>query len=230
MTQSPSEQPDPIPRTRSERQAATRDQLLDAALIVFTERGFHGATLDEIARQAGYTKGAVYANFAGKDELFLAVIDRRIERGVQSFEQAGSLAHTGDIPDEEVPAVIERQFQARWGLLAFEAVMYAVRQKPELLTELGKRYQQIDAATMRYLQDKDADPPGAIEALAIGQSAMGEGLMVRHMVEPERITHKVIEQVYSAVFDPAHRRAWREGDVPGADAEASGGADDDATR
>lgn len=200
----------PAPKSRAQRQAETREQLLDAALVVFTERGFHGATLDEIARHAGYTKGAVYANFADKEDLFLAVVDRRIDHGVQSLSEVEALTHAGEITDEEVPEVIEQQFQIRWALLALEAVMYAVRERPELLAEFAKRYRHIDAHTTRFLQTKAADPPEAIEALAIGQNALGEGLMIRHMIEPERITHEVIDRVYTAVFDPAHRRAWRE--------------------
>ncbi len=61
--------------TRSERKARTREELLLAARAVFIRRGFHGATLDEIAEEAGYTKGAVYSNFAGKDDLYLALLD-----------------------------------------------------------------------------------------------------------------------------------------------------------
>ena len=66
--------------TRSQRQEQTRAQLLDAALRVFLRRGFHGASLDEIAEEAGYTTGAVYSNFKGKDDLFLAVLDAEAHR------------------------------------------------------------------------------------------------------------------------------------------------------
>jgi AcrR family transcriptional regulator len=66
--------------TRTQRQEQTRAQLLDAALRVFLRRGFHGASLDEIAEEAGYTTGAVYSNFKGKDDLFLAVLDAEARR------------------------------------------------------------------------------------------------------------------------------------------------------
>jgi len=66
--------------TRSQRQEQTRAQLLGAALRVFLRRGFHGASLDEIAEEAGYTTGAVYSNFKGKDDLFLAVLDAEAQR------------------------------------------------------------------------------------------------------------------------------------------------------
>ena len=59
---------------RAERKERTKVELIDAARSVFLRRGFHGASLDEIAEEAGYTKGAVYSNFDGKDDLFLAIL------------------------------------------------------------------------------------------------------------------------------------------------------------
>jgi AcrR family transcriptional regulator len=66
--------------SRSERQTQTRAQLLEAAQRVFLRDGFHGASLDAIAEEAGYTTGAVYSNFRGKDDLFLAVLDAEAQR------------------------------------------------------------------------------------------------------------------------------------------------------
>ena len=66
--------------TRPQRQEQTRSQLIEAALRVFLRRGFHGASVDEIAEEAGYTTGAVYSNFKGKDDLFLAVLDAEARR------------------------------------------------------------------------------------------------------------------------------------------------------
>ena len=71
--------------TRTERKARTRDELLLAARSVFLRRGFHGASLDEIAEEAGYTKGAVYSNIAGKDDLYLALLDAHYDRRVAAY-------------------------------------------------------------------------------------------------------------------------------------------------
>src|SRR5438105_15844263 len=69
--------------TRAESQARTRAHLLEAAAEVFARRGFHGASVEEVADVAGYTKGAVYSNFASKDELFLAVLEGRMQAQVE---------------------------------------------------------------------------------------------------------------------------------------------------
>src|SRR3954451_20947346 len=74
--------------TRAERSEQTRGELIDAARTVFLRRGFHGASLDEISAEAGYTTGAGYSRFGGKDELFLAVLDAHVDRRLGLFAEA----------------------------------------------------------------------------------------------------------------------------------------------
>jgi AcrR family transcriptional regulator len=81
--------------SRADRKERTRAELVAAAREVFLSRGFHGASLEEISEQAGYTKGAVYSNFAGKNGLFLAVLDAhaagRARAYAEAVEGAGSM-------------------------------------------------------------------------------------------------------------------------------------------
>ena len=63
--------------TREDRRAQTRERLLDAAADVFNRLGYHGASLEAVADAAGFTKGAVYSNFASKAELFAVLADRK---------------------------------------------------------------------------------------------------------------------------------------------------------
>src|SRR3954452_24654908 len=80
--------------TRAEKQARTRADLLAAATVVFARRGYHGASVEEIAEEAGYSHGAVYSNFDGKADLFLAVFeDYMAER---ARELAATQAGIGD--------------------------------------------------------------------------------------------------------------------------------------
>lgn len=71
--------------TRERRRQQTRDVLIAAATEVFAERGYEGASLEEIAETAGFTRGAIYKNFAGKEELFFAVTDRLNEQVIEAF-------------------------------------------------------------------------------------------------------------------------------------------------
>ena len=158
-----------------------RQQILDTAADLFAQRGFHAASVAEIALAAGYTKGAVYANFAGKTDLFLAVLDRHIGQATTS------------------PATTDEHFRREWGLLAFEAILYAAREDEHLLGELAKRYRQIDESNAGYLEPVSGQPSVSGD-LAIAWSALGEGLMLRHLVEPDRVTHEVIERIFHQLF------------------------------
>jgi AcrR family transcriptional regulator len=71
--------------TRERRRQQTRDVLIEAATEVFARRGYEGASLDEIAQTAGFTRGAIYKHFAGKEELFFAVSDGANQRVIESF-------------------------------------------------------------------------------------------------------------------------------------------------
>jgi len=71
--------------TRERRRQQTRDVLIAAATEVFAERGYEGASLEEIAERAGFTRGAIYKNFDGKENLFFAVIDRLNEQVIDAF-------------------------------------------------------------------------------------------------------------------------------------------------
>jgi AcrR family transcriptional regulator len=73
--------------SRVERKERTRSDLLAAGRRVFVSRGFHRATLDEIADEAGYTKGAVYSNFRGKDDLFLELLAEHYDRRIDAHRE-----------------------------------------------------------------------------------------------------------------------------------------------
>ena len=72
------------------RRDQIRTYLLEAAAAVFAARGFHAATLDEIAAAAGFTKGAIYSNFGSKEELFLALVDQRQQAMLDQFFSAAA--------------------------------------------------------------------------------------------------------------------------------------------
>src|SRR5918993_2878591 len=70
----------PVRLSRVERREQTREELLTAAEACFVADGFHATSVDGVAERAGYTKGAVYSNFASKEDLFFGVYQRRVER------------------------------------------------------------------------------------------------------------------------------------------------------
>src|ERR1700733_1592363 len=72
--------------TPERRRQLTRDALIASARDVFAQRGFHAASLEEIAEAAGFSRGAVYSNFENKEELFFAVLDRHVDLQVAAFD------------------------------------------------------------------------------------------------------------------------------------------------
>ncbi|HEY7629766.1 MAG TPA: TetR family transcriptional regulator, partial [Thermoleophilaceae bacterium] len=65
-------------KTRGERQAETRQALLDAAAAVVIERGLAGASVEAICAEAGFTRGAFYSNFESKEQLFVELLQQRV--------------------------------------------------------------------------------------------------------------------------------------------------------
>src|SRR6516225_6093976 len=89
----------------------TREHLLQAAAVVFARDGFHGASLDDVAATAGFTKGAVYSNFKSKEDLFLAVLDERIERQLAAVT---GVVGDGTRPQEVTQPAIHELIDQMW--------------------------------------------------------------------------------------------------------------------
>src|SRR5215213_4812616 len=121
--------------------AATRRKLLDAATVVVAERGFHAASVDAIAAEAGYSVGAIYSNFGGKDDLFLAVFDEHAAWFEQVMADAG--AETSAV---EALLADEDQF-----LVFVSFWSYAVRE-PKVKRRLASRMSRFREHVGRLIQ------------------------------------------------------------------------------
>src|SRR5918999_5298368 len=86
------------PKTRRQRQAETRSSLLRSATKLFCRHGLEGASVEEVAQDAGYTKGAFYSNFKSKEELFLVMLDEKFGRELERIDEL--LSGTGDADEE----------------------------------------------------------------------------------------------------------------------------------
>ncbi|MFQ5750999.1 MAG: TetR/AcrR family transcriptional regulator, partial [bacterium] len=96
-----------LPRKERER-LARREEILNAARKVFSERGFEKATLDEIAVVAEYGKGTIYNYFKNKEELFSCIIEKGINRFQKFVEEA---IRNKSTPREQVEAYIDAAFE-----------------------------------------------------------------------------------------------------------------------
>jgi AcrR family transcriptional regulator len=145
--------------TRPEAQALTRRRLLDAAADVFGEKGFRAASLNDVAERAGYTIGAVYSNFASKDELFRALMLERLrmfEEGLASAARHDtSISGTEprsleDRIDDELDRIAEgeRSVPPRWWRLLYEYRAHAASDPAAWaeLAALERRCRELIAA------------------------------------------------------------------------------------
>jgi AcrR family transcriptional regulator len=185
--------------TRSERTALTRRELLQAAEQHFFEHGYHGTTLEDIADEAGYTKGAVYSTFGSKAGLFLAFFDEFNERRLRETRGLMSEHETGD----DILAALARQpveqANARFLLLSIEFWIHAARE-PELLEAFSARYRRLRERLARSAPQSTVLGP---ERWAIATMALSNGLALERLIDPAGVPDDVMAAVQAQIARPA---------------------------
>jgi AcrR family transcriptional regulator len=191
--------------TRAERSEQTRAELVEAALQVFLRHGFHGASLDEISAEAGYTTGAVYSRFGGKDELFLAVVDDHLERRTRMYTDAALAAPDFESANREVihAAVVAGREEPGWTPLLMEFWTHAAR-RPDLRAAVAERNERnLDASAalheevaarhgMRLLRD-----PREMQRAV---TAMARGLSLERQIGPDAEREALFEECAIALL------------------------------
>lgn len=173
--------------TRAEKREQTRSQLLDAASRVFAEHGLDGATVDDVAAAAGFTKGAVYSHFGSKDELFLAMLEARYDARMTELERL--LASPGKHDDQAVVAARDFEAYVRadpgWQRLYLEGLLKASRD-PVFRSAFARRHNEMhdrlaEALAARLARDGLASPidPGRLATLI---SALASGVQLESFV------------------------------------------------
>jgi AcrR family transcriptional regulator len=187
------------PLTPERRRELTRRHLLEAAAIVFARDGFHGATLDKVASHAGFTKGAVYSNFKSKDDLFLALLDDRVE---SQFAVVSEVLESGPHEREYQFPLMRELIDATvfgddsFSALYLEFVLYA-RRNPEARAKLIENARRerafIEALIEReHGQFGAGPPPRPVRVLADFSRAVFSGLGMARLVDPESITKETV--------------------------------------
>jgi AcrR family transcriptional regulator len=131
--------------TREQKRAQTRARILEVARRRFREQGFHRTSLDDVAEAAGYTKGAVYSNFAGKDELFLAIVEEHVTARLHAYAAAGEAAPTFEAATRAVAHALAGQGEREpgWGPVLVEFWAHASRREPLRAAALAVHQRQL---------------------------------------------------------------------------------------
>jgi AcrR family transcriptional regulator len=194
--------------TRKEKQAQTRRQLLDAGERVFLRRGFQGSSVEEIAAEAGYTRGAFYSNFGSKDELFVELLqDRVYQRYAQMAEEAQKQPGT---PRERLRWGIERmremyeEDQGDWLFrLWLECLTQAVRD--DKFRKLAAGFWSGNRALMaeqtkEVFKEVGRKPPLPPEQIGTAMIALDVGLFVQHIVDPDAVPLDLYVPLYDLLI------------------------------
>jgi AcrR family transcriptional regulator len=194
--------------TRKEKQAETRGRLLDAGERVFLRRGLQGSSVEEIAGEAGFTRGAFYSNFESKDELFVELLHTRVyDRYAEMADEAQ--AQPGN-PRDRLRWGIERVRDVQRGedgswlfRLWLECLTQAARD--EGFRKLAATFWSGNRALVAE-QSKQAfaeagrKPPLPPEQLATAMIALDVGLAVQHLVDPDQVPLDLYVPLFDLLF------------------------------
>ena len=180
----------PEPTGTAETKEGTHRALLEAARRVLNQLGYQGATLDRIAAEAGYTKGAVYWHFKNKESLFLDLLAEALRDNLRELHALLDLA--GDDAERielEMAGYIERQFGKAVPVLALELELES-RRNPSLAavyrTVITRHQAEICRILERYYQVVGREPPMPVAQLTALVLAFAEGFALQRQSRPEQ--------------------------------------------
>jgi len=198
--------------TREQSKAQTRERLLDAARKVFAQRGYHGAAVEEIAAEAGYSTGALYSNFDGKQDLFLALMDRVIDAHTSEIAEAvrerTSISERARGGADRWMALIEREPELQ--LLFMEFWAYAARD-PQVRRQVAAGFARARAVLSGLIADSarefglELELP--VEQLAIAIDALADGIAHQKLADPDAVPDELMGRVLALLLAGATRPA-----------------------
>jgi AcrR family transcriptional regulator len=187
---------------RQERRERTRTDLLAAARRAFLRDGFHAASLDGIAEDAGYTKGAFYSNFASKDDVLVAVLEEHFRNRAEVYEH---MIFAADSVEDAYRAVARswhdvNEREPEWARLVIEFMAHASRH--EHLRRAVKEVRERELNRIAELVEQLAERHGVeytvpITELVRGSGALNRGLAVEQMLDPE-LSVEAFEEMHVA--------------------------------
>ena len=194
-------------RTRTAR-AEGRDgraALLQSAMEVFAQRGYRDASVDEIASRAGYSKGAIYFYFSGKDDLFFALLEERIDHpmreAIKLLESASSKDDMSLEANRRFRALVSGQRELL--LLENEYRSQAIHDS-RLRARYLRREAQLRSALARGLQARlmhlGAPPLAAPEQLATALLSLAFGLAQEKLIEPDAVPDHLLGDMFALIY------------------------------
>jgi AcrR family transcriptional regulator len=197
--------PLPARSRQTERTRATRRKLLDAAKRIFAQDGFEAARLEDIAAGAGYTRGAFYANFKSKEDIFFALFEEWVRERIETFTSA---VRRHSDPAEKLAALrthyAEQATDRRLVLISMEFKLFALRH-PEAHSRLRNRHRRIRASFGELFSEimsaLDKTIPIAYPAASACLGAVSQGLLLEHLLDLKTVSDGDVRRVLGLFFD-----------------------------
>jgi AcrR family transcriptional regulator len=199
---------------RAEKREANRTRILRAARKVFGKRGFHAATIEEIADEAGLSNGAIYYNFDSKGELFFALLEERQEERIGHMRRtlgsaSGTEATDLALGEEARDAIRSLKDSREWRLLLLEFIAHAAR-TPSLAPKLKAQKRRLREALTELLEqrlgDRGAQPPLPPDQLALVATALASGLASEELSDPGSVPDELLGNVLALLLNPSGLR------------------------
>ncbi|WP_326835704.1 TetR family transcriptional regulator [Amycolatopsis rhabdoformis] len=198
--------PSRTPRRRPSR-AETRRKIIDAAGEVFARQGIAATSLNDIAAEAGLTKGAVYSNFTGRDDLVLTIMEEhlvdRMRSATTAFDELSDLGEATAEAGARLAAGVDTD--ATWHRLLLEYWGIAMRNPTVhegLATRRAQLREAITAAITRAAAQHGVDLPLPPEQLAVVVLALSNGLAVERGVEAAAVPDTLFADVLKLLVTP----------------------------
>jgi AcrR family transcriptional regulator len=188
----------PTRLSRKEKQARTRSSLMRSAAHIFCKRGLERASIDEVAEDAGYTKGAFYANFRSKQELFLAMLDDRFTQRIEEVDRAFADDESPPKQARQAAGDYARAFRADPGYerLFFEFASYALRDedfRQELLTRFATVRDRLERVYQRRIDEYGLELDIPTERIVRMVIAMADGWALWQLLDPDGVDEDLLE-------------------------------------
>lgn len=195
-----------LPPPLTARRQATRDRVLEAASEVFAERGFHGASVEDICDRAGFTRGAFYSNFASKDDLVLELSSRQARALVERIRAAAGRegASAEDVVTDVFASLADDTArQDRWLVLTTEFTLHAIRDAGAR-TAWADQQRDIRQALIDVVDEavgkRGITLPMPTEIFVRAAMALANGSMTQRLVEPGSLTPGELERTVLPVI------------------------------
>lgn len=190
--------------TREQSRDQTRQRLLDAAQSIFLSKGFVAASVEDIAEQAGYTRGAFYSNFSSKSELFLQLLKRDHENVMADMRAIFKGGESRSQMEARVLDYYSAHFRENdCFLLWMEGKLQAARD-PDFRVGFVACLRELRAATTEYIRQFSAQVgtplPLPAEQLAVGLLALSDGMQFSVAFDPQAVTPEMTEAVLAGFF------------------------------